>query len=216
MYMEQKLQWFCVILIYHSDVTRASWNLKSPTTPLLKANSGWHQRKHQSSWLLPFSSGIHCWPGASLALLALCEGNPTVTIGFPSQRASNVQRLSMAKNLHGSTDPNTVIRKMKSCITWSLLEALPIVDLADFLMDLTTVTPLMLVNKSQGCSSCFSVDNQQTFVLLTLCEGNHTGNHQCGFPSQRSIYIDIYRETHTRPFVRGIHTGGSPHKGPCI
>ena len=36
----------------------------------------WHQRKHQM-----------------LASLALCEGNPPVTGGFPSQRASNVEHV---------------------------------------------------------------------------------------------------------------------------
>ena len=34
------------------------------------------------------------------ALLALCEGNPPMTSGFPSQRASNVERFSMSRSRH--------------------------------------------------------------------------------------------------------------------
>ena len=33
-------------------------------------------------------------------LLALCEGYPPVTVGFPSQRASNVERFSMSWRHH--------------------------------------------------------------------------------------------------------------------
>ena len=36
------------------------------------------------------------------ALLALCEGNPTETVGFPSQRASNMESLSMWWLHHGT------------------------------------------------------------------------------------------------------------------
>ena len=38
----------------------------------------------------PFVRGIHWWHQIS-ALLALCEGNPPDTGGFPSQRASNTE-----------------------------------------------------------------------------------------------------------------------------
>ena len=36
----------------------------------------------------------------SSALLALCEGNPPVTGGFPSQRASNIDRMFMSWHHH--------------------------------------------------------------------------------------------------------------------
>ena len=66
---------------HYSDITWASWCLKSLATRT--ACSGWEQRKHQSS-----------------ALLVLCEGNPLVTSGFPSQTASNVESISMLCQLH--------------------------------------------------------------------------------------------------------------------
>ena len=37
----------------------------------------------------------------SAALLTLCEGNPPVTGGFPSQRASNAESVSMSWSPHG-------------------------------------------------------------------------------------------------------------------
>ena len=49
-------------------------------------NSLW-SRKHQSS-----------------TLLALCEGNPLVSSGFPSQRASNMESISMSWRHHAFID----------------------------------------------------------------------------------------------------------------
>ena len=46
----------------------------------------------------PFVRGFHLWPVESLPkgqLLILCEGNPLVTSGFPAQRASNAESVSM-------------------------------------------------------------------------------------------------------------------------
>ena len=51
--------------------------------------SGTHQRKHQSSAWLTFAMGIHRWPNG------LCEGNPPVTGGFPPQRSSNAETVSI-------------------------------------------------------------------------------------------------------------------------
>ena len=49
------------------------------STVCSEVSSGWHQREHQSiSSLTPF------------------EGNPTVTGGFPSQRAGNVRYVSVS------------------------------------------------------------------------------------------------------------------------
>ena len=47
--------------------------------------SGWLQRKHQSS-----------------SSLAFCEGNPQVTCGFPSQRGSNTENVSLSWRHHHS------------------------------------------------------------------------------------------------------------------
>ena len=49
--------------------------------------SGWQERNHQSS-----------------TLLLLCEGNPAVAGGFPSQRASNVESIFMSGHDHEPKD----------------------------------------------------------------------------------------------------------------
>ena len=62
---------------YYSDVTWAAWRLKSPVTTVSStASVGSQQRKYQRS-----------------ELLAICEENPPVTGGFPSQRASNTGKV---------------------------------------------------------------------------------------------------------------------------
>ena len=72
--------------MHHSDVTRSA--MASQITVVLivcsAVCSGAHKRKHQSS-----------------VLLAFCEGNPPVTGGFPSQRASNVENISIWWHHHG-------------------------------------------------------------------------------------------------------------------
>ena len=40
------------------------------------------------------------WKNQSSVLLALFEGNPLVTSGFPSQKASNVESISLSWNHH--------------------------------------------------------------------------------------------------------------------
>ena len=59
-----------------------SYQSNSNLTVCSTVCSGWQQRKQHSS-----------------TLLALCEGNPPVTGGFPSQRASNTESISMAWHL---------------------------------------------------------------------------------------------------------------------
>ena len=54
--------------------------------------SGADQRKHQSSTSLAFVRGIH-W--SKLRVTGLSEGKPLMTRGFPSQRASNVENVSI-------------------------------------------------------------------------------------------------------------------------
>ena len=67
------------VFTHYSNVTCC---LKSPIV-CWKASSGLQQSSHQSS-----------------TLLALCEGNPPLTGGFPSQRASNVEIILMSWCLH--------------------------------------------------------------------------------------------------------------------
>ena len=52
-----------------------------------------------------------------LALLALCEGNPLLTSGFPSQRASNVESMSMLWH-HHEKDSSGIYA---DCILWLYL-----------------------------------------------------------------------------------------------
>ena len=68
------------------------------------ASLSYHQRKHQSS-----------------VLLALCEGNPPVTGGFPSQRASNSEIISMSYSYHRQATyppppPADVLGSLTGCI----------------------------------------------------------------------------------------------------
>ena len=66
--------WRIACLKYHySDVKWLPWHLDSPALQQF-VQTGWHQRKHQSSASLP-----------------LCEWNPPVTDGFPSQRIINAE-----------------------------------------------------------------------------------------------------------------------------
>ena len=46
----------------------------------------------------------------STALLALSEGNPVVTSGLPSQRASNEESVSISWHLHAITKPHHISR----------------------------------------------------------------------------------------------------------
>ena len=59
----------------------------------------WHQRSIKTSQftcLLTVCLGWHQRKSLSSASLALCEENPPVTGGFPSQRASNMESVSMS------------------------------------------------------------------------------------------------------------------------
>ena len=77
---------------YYSNTAWVFRHLRPLATQLflLKAYSCWQQRRHQSS-----------------ALLALCDGYPLVTSGFPLQKTSNVKSISMSlcpkEHLHPST-----------------------------------------------------------------------------------------------------------------
>ena len=69
--------------LYYNGVAGASWHLICRSIVCSTVCSDWQQRKHQSS-----------------SLLALCEGNLWVTgswftRGFPSQRASNAESVSI-------------------------------------------------------------------------------------------------------------------------
>ena len=70
------------------DVTWASWRLKLPPTP-------------------PFVQLFHQADNNENTLLTLCEGNPPVTGGFPSQMASDVDSVSMPWRHHVSLVPYT-------------------------------------------------------------------------------------------------------------
>ena len=69
-------------LFHYSDITCVPWRPKSPATSTLcsTACSVWHKK--------------------SSTLLALCERNSPVTDGFPSQRASNAESVSVSWRLH--------------------------------------------------------------------------------------------------------------------
>ena len=64
----------------HSPVTWASWHLKSPANGLFVQQSVLANLKGNTK----------------PALLALYEGNPPVTSGFPSQRASNMESICIS------------------------------------------------------------------------------------------------------------------------
>ena len=68
--------------VFTMAVTWTLWCLKSLASQWTIC-SGWPQRNYQSS-----------------TSLALCEGNPLVTSGFPSQRASNAERISVPWSYH--------------------------------------------------------------------------------------------------------------------
>ena len=54
---------------------------------------------HWAAW--PTATSVsQQWKHQSFALLTLCEGNPPVTGGFPSQKASNVESVSMPWRHH--------------------------------------------------------------------------------------------------------------------
>ena len=66
----------------HRPISKVSWHEHrgiSNSTVCLTGCSAYHERKHQIS-----------------QLLTLCEGNPRVTGGFPSQMASNARNISMS------------------------------------------------------------------------------------------------------------------------
>ena len=73
------------VWILTTDNSKVTWSLGSSqvtgnSSVCLPACSGRHQRNHQRS-----------------PLLACCEGNPPATGGFPVQRASNVESVSMKR-----------------------------------------------------------------------------------------------------------------------
>ena len=112
---------------HYNDVTWPSWCLNSPATcwlcrKIYEVNSGVNIYLHQNWLLLPFFFYELVWETFSTftldrvfsslfrptskqhqssALLPLCEGNPPVTGGFPSQRASNEESVSMSWRHHG-------------------------------------------------------------------------------------------------------------------
>ena len=74
---EHKIEWLCYIAV----TSRASLSLKSPAT---------------RTFLQQFVFVD------IITLLTICEGNPPVAGGFPSQRASNEESVSMSWRHHGS------------------------------------------------------------------------------------------------------------------
>ena len=109
--------------IYHySDVTWGSWPLRSPATRcfirdhFVNVPSQWETTLHcnavshwlcvYTKWSLVYSrvcSGWHQRKHQNSMLLAHCEGNPLMTGGFPSQRASNMESVSMAWRHHAKS-----------------------------------------------------------------------------------------------------------------
>ena len=96
-----------IMWLYNSDVTWESYGISNhqQLNCSSTACSVLHQRKHQIS-----------------VLLALCEGNPPVTGGFPSQRASDAEIISILCYHHGvitailHTLPPTYKNKQKSIL----------------------------------------------------------------------------------------------------
>ena len=73
-----------VIMVFHySDVTWASQRLRSSATRMFIQQFRITLKKNQRS-----------------TLLALCEGNPPVTGGFPSQWTSNAESVSISSRYH--------------------------------------------------------------------------------------------------------------------
>ena len=72
---EQKIEWLCHIAV----TSRAPLGLKSPAT-----------RSFLQQFVL----------ANIITLLTICEGNPPVAGGFPSQRASNEETISMSWRYH--------------------------------------------------------------------------------------------------------------------
>ena len=70
---------------YYSDVTWASLHLKPLAAQLFVQKLVWVNTKDNVK-------APHSW--------LFFEGNPPVTVGFPSQRASNVESVSMSLHLH--------------------------------------------------------------------------------------------------------------------
>ena len=67
-------------VLHYSDGTWSSWHLKSPTAQLFNILFRLTTKK--------ISKALHYWP--------FCEWNPPVTGGFHSQRASNVDNISLS------------------------------------------------------------------------------------------------------------------------
>ena len=63
----------------NNDVTLVSWRLKSPTTRLFVQQHSWQKRNFVTLHYCPF-----------------VRGNPTVTGGFPSQKARNSESVPMS------------------------------------------------------------------------------------------------------------------------
>ena len=79
---------------HYSNVTEALWHLESPQTWQFVENLVQADNKEIIKSLIAgplWGESTHCWhiERGIHTLLALCEGNPPVPGGFPSQRASN-------------------------------------------------------------------------------------------------------------------------------
>ena len=137
----------------------------------------------------PLDSGGH----QSSTLLALCEGNPLGTSGFPSQRASNAERISMPWLYH-----QTKIIIVWPTNFWEQWHLLPVLAPIRFRWTsklhitgpaMLNVSPchdfiirqrLSLSDQliSGNVDTCYQVlslhsAGHQSSMLLALCEGNH-------------------------------------------
>ena len=101
-----KGQWRRALIFLNIRLSKQSRSrlFKTPSPSLWR-----HCNAEMSIKTSPFTclySGVcSCWyqmTHPSFALLALCEGNPPVTGGFSSQRASNSERISMWWRLHAT------------------------------------------------------------------------------------------------------------------
>ena len=83
-----------LFFIHCSDVIMSMMASQITSVSNLRSNicSGADQRKHQSSTSLAFVRGIY---RSKLQVTGFSEGKPQATSGFPSQRASNVENVSI-------------------------------------------------------------------------------------------------------------------------